>query len=272
MQLYGKYNVGMDGEDAVTVAEHTMVKALLRAGNDVVVDAMHVNPRYLKYWAKVSSELCAEFVVYDVRTPVDDCIDRDRSLKRFTAGQSTGATVIRKLAQRFPIEKWPTITSPPKIEVEPYVPDEALPEAIIVDIDGTLAHMTGRSPYDYSLVGEDIIDEPIRDLVNDWLFCGDEELPRHVLVVSGRDHSCRSQTLAWLNKHYVGWWALYMRPENAKDHNGNKLPDWIVKLDIFNREIRHHYNVRFVLDDRNQVVEMWRKLGLKCLQVQPGDF
>lgn len=31
--------------------------------------------------------------------------------------------------------------------------------------------------------------------------------------------------------------------------------------------------VKFVLDDRNQVVDMWRKdLGLTCLQVDYGDF
>jgi hypothetical protein len=27
-----------------------------------------------------------------------------------------------------------------------------------------------------------------------------------------------------------------------------------------------------VLDDRDQVVTMWRGLGLTCLQVAPGDF
>ena len=33
-----------------------------------------------------------------------------------------------------------------------------------------------------------------------------------------------------------------------------------------------NYNVKFVLDDRNRVVEMWRSLGLTCLQVADGDF
>ena len=31
-------------------------------------------------------------------------------------------------------------------------------------------------------------------------------------------------------------------------------------------------NVLFILDDRNGVVEMWRSLGLKCLQVAEGNF
>ena len=36
--------------------------------------------------------------------------------------------------------------------------------------------------------------------------------------------------------------------------------------------IKDKYQVDYVLDDRNQVVEMWRSLGLTCLQVADGDF
>jgi hypothetical protein len=45
-----------------------------------------------------------------------------------------------------------------------------------------------------------------------------------------------------------------------------------VKLEIFDREIRHKYNVVAVFDDRRQVVEAWRSLGLSVFQVAPGDF
>jgi hypothetical protein len=30
--------------------------------------------------------------------------------------------------------------------------------------------------------------------------------------------------------------------------------------------------VLFVVEDRNRVVEMWRKEGLVCLQCAPGEF
>lgn len=42
--------------------------------------------------------------------------------------------------------------------------DTSLPPAIIVDIDGTLANMEGRSPYDYTRVMEDSLHEDV-DLV-----------------------------------------------------------------------------------------------------------
>lgn len=57
-----------------------------------------------------------------------------------------------------------------------------------------------------------------------------------------------------------------MRPE------GDERKDSIVKQEIYEKYIKDRYNVRFVLDDRNQVVDMWREVGLKVLQVAPGDF
>jgi hypothetical protein len=49
-------------------------------------------------------------------------------------------------------------------------------------------------------------------------------------------------------------------------------PDYIVKLDIYKRFIQNKFNIQFVLEDRNQVVEMYRDLGLPCFQVYYGDF
>jgi hypothetical protein len=48
--------------------------------------------------------------------------------------------------------------------------------------------------------------------------------------------------------------------------------DSIVKEEIYRQEILGRYNVWLVLDDRNQVVDMWRNLGLRVLQVAPGNF
>ncbi|WP_457852111.1 phosphatase domain-containing protein [Mycolicibacterium conceptionense] len=32
------------------------------------------------------------------------------------------------------------------------------------------------------------------------------------------------------------------------------------------------YTVAGIFDDRNRVVDMWRRLGLACFQVAEGDF
>lgn len=268
-QLFGQYIVGNDHEDVVTIAQQAQVRALLTAGHDVVIDDMNVNGRYLRDWAKLARDLKADFAVHDVRTSVETCILRDVNRERLDAGKSVGESVIRKIAKRFPMDKWPTVVVKPKpmVELVPYVAQPNTPPAIIVDIDGTLAHMVDRSPFDYSQVHTDTVDETIRALVN-------SEWARGTLVIvcSGRDSSCREATEKWLGDHGILFDRLLMRDGEAKDAAGNKLPDWIVKAGIFDEHIRERFNVKYVLDDRQQVVDMWRALGLKCLQVAEGNF
>ena len=49
-------------------------------------------------------------------------------------------------------------------------------------------------------------------------------------------------------------------------------PDWQVKREIYEREIKDKYNVIGVFEDRQQCVDMWRSLGLTCFQVAKGDY
>ncbi|UVF61250.1 polynucleotide kinase [Mycobacterium phage DuncansLeg] len=260
-------------EDEVTIAERAAVQAYLKAGVSVVVDATHLEPSYLRKWSKLAAQYGAQFVRVDMDTDVLTCTDRDR--KRGEAGgRYVGASVIAKMAKRHPVKNWPNIQAPPTFDPVPVEWIDGLPEAIIVDIDGTLAQMAGRSPYDYSQVHTDTVDEQIRWLVNEIWHRAETPDGRvvDVLIVSGRDDECREATEKWLNDHGIKFDALHMRPTGSVDNHGNKLPDYLIKSALFDKHIRGKYNVRFVLDDRNQVVDLWRSLGLKCLQVQPGDF
>lgn len=263
--LLGSYWTGKtEDEDNVTVAEEAMVDAYLRAGTPVVVDATHLYPPFLRKWARLATRLGVDFEVVDVKTDNWECMVRDAHRDR-----SVGKDVILKQAKRWPMEKWPTVTATP-FTVEPVEWIDGLPEAIICDLDGTLAHIPegGRSPYDYTRVLEDEIDYAILGILADYKVntYGNGQ----VLIVSGRDHTCHDDTVRWLN--VAPHDKIWMRDANDVDERGNKRPDYMVKYDIFNNHIRGVYNVRFVLDDRDQVVEMWRKLGLKCLQVQGGNF
>jgi hypothetical protein len=85
-------------------------------------------------------------------------------------------------------------------------------------------------------------------------------------VVARRDDSCRQATAAWLSDNGINHHKMLMRKA------GDNRRDSIIKEEIFWDEIEPHYNVVCVLDDRDQVVEMWRDLGLKCLQVEYGNF
>lgn len=137
--------------------------------------------------------------------------------------------------------------------------------AWIVDIDGTLAlgcfgEPGRRGPYDWNRVGEDDPNLPVIFLSNALAAFLD------IVLVSGRDECCRGETEDWLARHHVSWSALHMRP------NQDYRPDGEVKSEIYHRDIVPNWDVLGVLDDRDQVVEMWRGLGLLCCQVAPGAF
>jgi uncharacterized HAD superfamily protein len=139
--------------------------------------------------------------------------------------------------------------------------DQSLPLSIIVDLDGTLCHMHNRSPFEWHKVGEDYVDEIVAQIVKDYYSLGYE-----ILLVSGRDGVCRAQTRSWLESNNIPFHALFMREEN------DNRKDSVIKEEIFFREIFGKWNVKFVLDDRDQIVRTWRNIGLKCLQVAEGNF
>jgi hypothetical protein len=87
-----------------------------------------------------------------------------------------------------------------------------------------------------------------------------------VIFTSGRDERYRTQTETFLSKHNIKYFGLHMRK------TGDMRRDSIVKNEMFDEHIRGKFNIDFVLDDRNQVVDLWRSLGLVCLQVAEGDF
>src|ERR1035437_2791314 len=96
-----------------------------------------------------------------------------------------------------------------------YIADTSLPRCILVDIDGTLAHMNGkRGAFEWHNVGRDDVDEMVRDVVNSWQFVAGGE----VIVLSGRDGVCREETFAWLKNNRIVFTKLIMRtPDDMRD-------------------------------------------------------
>jgi predicted kinase len=276
---WGTYAYDQATENVITSAQESTVRKLLEAGRDVIVDDMNLRQQYARRWLAIAESVGADFDVVDLtNVPVAECIQRDADRP---VEERVGKGVILKQA-RFVAGKpypLPMPANPPKPEGgvdlgRAYVPVPGRPSAIIVDLDGTFALMNGRGPHEYHRVGEDLPNRPIVDLV-DWVVTGFSRWTRQdleVIFMSGRVESCRPQTEKWLSS--LGYnpevYPLYMRPELP---DGVQQPkDSVVKLALFDEHIRDYYDVQFVLDDRDQVVEMWRSLGITCLQVAPGPF
>ena len=139
-------------------------------------------------------------------------------------------------------------------------------DAIMCDLDGTISLLNGRSPYKAETCNEDLVNEPVAKLVDAMYSQG-----YAIIFLSGREDKYRPQTLEFLDKAVKcarDWQhLLYMR------ETGDFRKDSIVKRELFINNVQSKWKVLFVLDDRQQVVDMWRdECGLTCFQVAKGDF
>jgi hypothetical protein len=140
-----------------------------------------------------------------------------------------------------------------------------LPRAIICDLDGTLALLGKRSPYDTARSSEDILNLPVANVIE--VYAHQKTYDVRLILVSGREEKYRAVTEEWLAKHDIkNYEALHLRP------SGDRRKDYVVKREIYESSIKNKYNVLFVLEDRDQVVKMWREINLTCFQVEYGDF
>ncbi|MEU7317461.1 AAA family ATPase [Streptomyces sp. NPDC007083] len=252
-------------ERLVSQAERSQVEAALTADCDVVVDAMNLRPKYVRQWQDVATNMGAGFVTREFPISIDEAIRRDAQRER-----PVGEDVIRaqsrflkRNGEFLPLIVRNAEKNQPRLK--PYVPKPGTSAAVMVDIDGTVALMdTGpgsRSPFDWARVGEDTPNRPVIEAVHAAQAAG-----MQVVFCSGRKDACRAETRAWLDTHVTVGGELFMR---SSDDNRQ---DAIVKVELFDRHIRDRFDVRYVLDDRKQVVSVWRALGLTVMQVAEGDF
>jgi len=136
-------------------------------------------------------------------------------------------------------------------------------KTIIVDIDGTLAHMNGRGPFDWDYVDKDTCDELVKGIVYSLADGNDYK----VILVSGRSDICLEKTVNWLLDNKIYYYKLFMRPD------GDFRPDTELKEEIYKKFIEPNYEVVAVFDDRPKVIAKWRELGLRVIDVGNGvDF
>ncbi|MBP4138315.1 phosphatase domain-containing protein [Flavobacterium geliluteum] len=239
-------------EKFVKKVRDILIVKSLEEGKSIVVDDTNLSETNLRrisqlvqeYNAKYNEKVTVE--VMEVNTDVAVCIERDGLREK-----PVGEKVIRKMHRQFFKD------SP---EYAPQNP--ALPKAIICDLDGTLALMNGRNPFDASTCDQDLINTPVANVLKNY-----KKLGYKILLVSGREDRYKEPTLRFLTQHEIEYDELIMR--KTKDNR----KDSIIKTEIYNDSIKEHYFVEFVLDDRNQVVDTWRNdLKLPCFQVYYGDF
>lgn len=250
-------------EQRIIAARDAAILALLRKGVDVICDDTNLKQRVVRDLANLARQAGADLNVVDfTHVPLDVCIERD-ALRDRQVGEKT----IRDMHTRFLKGRVLPLLLPEEPADDPAAPrlyeaKPGTPKTVLVDIDGTTAVMCARSPFDETRVHEDTPNQPVIDVVRAMADAG-----HRVVFLSGRTAGCRDATDAWLRTHVVpDFDALFMRPV------GDFRKDSTVKAELFDRHVRDSYDVTCVLDDRKQVVDMWRALGLTVLQVAEGNF
>jgi hypothetical protein len=137
---------------------------------------------------------------------------------------------------------------------------------IIVDIDGTLAdcrhrrHFVTDGNHDwksfFESMTEDTPIEPVIKLV-EYMHLNEHA---NIVLVTGRPEEYRYLTERWLCDKDVYFDRLLMR--KTKDYR----PDYVIKEEILNELKATGFNPDLVIDDRQDVVDMWRRNGIICLQ------
>lgn len=233
-------------EQYVVRVRDTLLAQALQERYDVIIDDTNLHEKHEKRIREIAAAVGADVEVDDsfLKVPVKECIRRDA-----LRANPVGKKVITRMARDNGLGR-----------VEPYFV-EGLPDAVICDLDGTLALMNGRNPFDASTCEDDEVNGPVAH----YLRFLATQFP--VFYFSGREDQYREPTLKWLTR-----WGLNFHQELSMRPTGNYEKDVIIKGRMFERHIRGRYNVHVVLDDRGQVVEGWRALGLNCFQVAEGDF
>lgn len=232
-----------DNEKRVKDLEKSMVFGFLRDGFNVVVD--DTNFGYELEWELVAKTCNADFELVNFDILPEECVKRDA--KR--GDKSVGAEVIYRMYNKY--------VRPKNVPYNPLIASDCY----IFDIDGTLAIMADRSPYDYTRVSEDTVNENVASI-----FDALSKTEASMIIMSGRQENCRAETEEWLRENDINYNKLLMRPYD------DKRKDSEVKKELYEQNIKGKYNVLGVYDDRNQVVEMWRHEGLTCFQVNYGFF
>lgn len=263
-----KYN--RKNEDKVTEHCRAAILDLVTFSTNgllVWIDDTHLNPKFRnEYAAWLKSEGFDKLYAIDMRgVSYEVCVQRIAA-RAADGGRGVPKNVLKRQYSQIDPDYFKDYRLKNIEAGKPFgIPfDDRKKSVYIVDIDGTIAIMHNRSPFDESKVENDYLNDPVVSIIDHLYNAG-----QSILLVSGRSDNCRPETLRWLSKHSIQFDELHMRTDEEMQTG---VKDVAVKTRILEEEILPRYNVIAVFDDRDQTVAGWRAHGLTCLQVAPGDF
>jgi len=258
--LYGQLWVEGKSNELDYTRKLIIENAMLKKRN-IIVDNTNLAPKHEEYLKEIIEEhnndqigaKTPELYKLEIKdfthVPLSECLKRNK-LREHPVPEK----VIRMMYTQYVLPN-----------IKPKEVDKTLPKAAVFDIDGTIATMTNRSPYDATKYYDDAPIESMIDLVKMYIANN-----HHIIFLTGRHEAGRATTIKWL-KDKAGIepkdYTLLMRKD------GDKTPDFEYKEAIFKERVEGKYHIPIWFEDRQRNVDMARnKLGINALQVGDGDF
>lgn len=238
-----------ENEFIIRLVRDILLERFLGEGFSVIIDDTNLDQAHIKQIEKIAQKAYVQTEVNFFDVPLETCIQRD--LGRM---DSVGERVIRNMYNKY---LRPTYHHP-KSSIDP------LPEAIICDLDGTLALMNGRHPFEFETCDKDIPRQVLVDLLLGYYLQA-----KYIIFLTGRYEQHRETTQSWIDRVFKNQLIdceLIMRANDDNRH------DYIMKEEVYNNRIRDRFDVKLVFEDRPQAADMWRRIGLTCMLVDDTWF
>lgn len=237
------YKFSKERETLVTSILNQTVAELLKT-NSVIVSDTNLNPNVVQHFKELAKQCNAEFELKVFDVAWEDLVKRNK----YRGSDAVPIDVLRNMYNK--MNPWQ------------YKPDPDLPKAVIFDLDGTLA-IHQRGPYEFHKCDTDLVDTEVLKLLNKY------KTDHKILIFSGRDEgsfsSIKIKSEQWLKDNGIHYDAILLRK------HGDRRKDSVVKKEML-LSMYKKFNIVLAVDDRQQVVDMWRRIGLKTFQVNYGDF
>lgn len=263
--MLGKYWVPEREPLVLAIFTSALVDAM-NNGYDIVIDNMsNLNPKHQQEYEETikrhnpNSKFKYEIEYKLIDTPVEVCIERD-SKRAIPIGEK----VIRQQWRKY--RDYIIQQSVKEMLDNQIQEDSKLPHCIIVDMDATLCFNTSGRPFYGPGTAEKIINDTPNTNVIDLVKAYCREYDCDLVIITGRDESCREETREWLDKYYLDPKMLLMR-KIGDFSKGDEC-----KKKLYEEHIKGKYNVDLVFEDSSKVVKMYRDLGLTVLQPNEGKF
>lgn len=279
---HGAATVRISQDDQGRVGHMELFERAIAEGQNIIVDRMNYNKDQRNRYLEPARKAGYNVRIIVVHTPFQVCMARCNARVGHPTIQDE-KTASKAINFFFSNYERVEDSEADRVDRLGWVGDKGF-SAVICDLDGTLCNIEHRRhfvrptdgtkknwPAFFAGIPNDTINEWCKELLIQM------SASHKIVFCSGRGENERMATVEWLEKNKVqSFYDPLFETETYADlfmrNRQDSRQDSIVKEIILDFEILTRYKPIFMIDDRQQVVDMWRRRGFVCLQCDVGDF